>query len=977
MPSPLAVVAASFADDAFAAGLEHLLADTVGASVRRLPYGALTGPAPGLSSLPSPTSSPVLLVVLARLEDFAYAHPEERIAEATTAATTAATAGVCLPTTEDAWTVLSRPPPPSAWARGADGLVAAVAALCASVASQPPPAPCLVLLCPSPSACEEDGSYFSAALSSLRARLPAPARLVVLPPSSSHSYDPAADLALHRPYPARALALLALAAARWAYSALRPPPRKVVVLDADNTLWGGVVGEVGPRGIDVSGPYADLQGFMVALQRTGTLLCVCTKNDEAAVRAAFAHAEEEEEPVEGEDAGAGGGTRTTRRRRMPLSLTDHVVALEAGWGRKSDAIRRLAARLQLGLDAFVFVDDSAVECGEVAASLPEVAVVHLPPAAAHYPAFLRAHWAFDLCRPVSAWQGGKEDEGGLDGLLPPWTGGHGVGGDGGGGAGLSSPPPQAPLLLTDEDRARTRLYADNFARAESRGTHADFAAFLSSLGVRVTIAPLCPATVPRAAQLSMRTNQLNANKRPYTEAELEALLAAGTEPTAWTVHVADRFGSYGLVGLMVVVVGDSPPALDVRAFLLSCRVLQRGVEFEMLRHLGAVARDRGRAGGLRVRWVPSERNEPMRAFLWSLPQMRFDAAAEGAAGDEAGAGGDVFLRRALAGPRAALEEADAYLSDYVRRGLEAGDALVAAAVAGAARDAGGGGGAAAGGRGGGGVAAAQAPPPRRPCRFGLRCTRFGLDAAHLRLFSHDSLWDSERSDGRDEAGVAALGAVWRRTGTGTTGGGDGAPIITEEEAARLARAYLEMERARADRAFLGNIHGGAPRGERAAVAAATAAAQTMASSSSSAPVGGPGTVVIPLHAALSAEFDAGAVDAAAEAAANLLSGGGGGDGAKRGPEGVGPAPQAPFPSQALTAGAAATCGARGWADAAEALVLPVLRARLGEDAVVAEGAAGLGAEAARASWRREARRVVVERLGGGGAGRDSGTMPSV
>jgi FkbH-like protein len=141
--------------------------------------------------------------------------------------------------------------------------------------------------------------------------------------------------------------------------------RKCVVLDLDNTLWGGVIGEDGLAGIALGeGPageaYADFQEYLLALKARGIILAVCSKNDEAAAR----------EPFE-------------KHPGMRIRLDD-VAAFVANWEPKPDNLRRIARQLDLGLDALVFVDDNPVECEAVRRFVPEVDVVALPPDPADY-----------------------------------------------------------------------------------------------------------------------------------------------------------------------------------------------------------------------------------------------------------------------------------------------------------------------------------------------------------------------------------------------------------------------------------------------------------------------------------------------------------------------------------------------------------------------------------------------------------------
>jgi FkbH-like protein len=148
--------------------------------------------------------------------------------------------------------------------------------------------------------------------------------------------------------------------------------KKVLVLDLDNTLWGGVLGDDGPAGIQLGGAYpgncyADLQRAAAALRRQGVLLALCSKNDPALV----------DEVLESHP-------------EIVLRAED-LVARAVNWGRKDHNIRQIAESLNLGLDSIVFVDDSRFECELVRSELPEVEVVHLDgDPADHLPALLEA-----------------------------------------------------------------------------------------------------------------------------------------------------------------------------------------------------------------------------------------------------------------------------------------------------------------------------------------------------------------------------------------------------------------------------------------------------------------------------------------------------------------------------------------------------------------------------------------------------------
>jgi FkbH-like protein len=154
-------------------------------------------------------------------------------------------------------------------------------------------------------------------------------------------------------------------------ASLRRPPKKVLVLDLDNTLWGGVVADDGLEGIELGDTsprgeaFKAFQKYILSLKQRGVLLAVCSKNDHAKAAEVF-----EKHP------------------EMSLRLED-MVAFKANWEPKSDNIRQMAAELNLGLDSFVFVDDNPAEIEIVRQFAPEVTTILLGPDASTYVAQLQ------------------------------------------------------------------------------------------------------------------------------------------------------------------------------------------------------------------------------------------------------------------------------------------------------------------------------------------------------------------------------------------------------------------------------------------------------------------------------------------------------------------------------------------------------------------------------------------------------------
>lgn len=186
-------------------------------------------------------------------------------------------------------------------------------------------------------------------------------------------YDIRGERLGHVPYTPKFFAALATLLAR-RIDAMRRSPYKVIVLDCDNTLWRGVVGEDGPSGVQMTPAFRALQEFFVAQHDSGMLLTICSKNNEEDVEELF-----------------------RLRSDMPLRR-DHIVTWRVNWDPKSANIRSLAAELDLGLDSFVFIDDNPKECAEVQEQCPEVLTLLLPEPDEEIPPFLEHVWAFDHWR---------------------------------------------------------------------------------------------------------------------------------------------------------------------------------------------------------------------------------------------------------------------------------------------------------------------------------------------------------------------------------------------------------------------------------------------------------------------------------------------------------------------------------------------------------------------------------------------------
>lgn len=284
--------------------------------------------------------------------------------------------------------------------------------------------------------------------------------------------------------------------------------KKCLILDLDNTLWGGVIGDDGVEGIqlDSSGigrAYTDVQKWALELKSRGIILCICSKNSEHLAKEPFdSHPD------------------------MVLKLKDISVFL-ANWENKADNIKYIQQVLNIGFDSMVFVDDNPFERNLIREHLPQVTVPELPSDPADYIYFLRNSNLFE-------------------------TTSH-----------------------SSEDASRTQRYQEEARRISSQRTFNSIDGYLESLDMIANSGPIDDFSIPRAAQLSQRSNQFNLRTVRYSEEEVRSI-ASSRDYLTLQVSLKDKFGDYGLISVLIGVIRKKTLFIDT--WIMSCRVLKRGVE---------------------------------------------------------------------------------------------------------------------------------------------------------------------------------------------------------------------------------------------------------------------------------------------------------------------------------------------------------------------------------------------------------------
>jgi FkbH-like protein len=304
--------------------------------------------------------------------------------------------------------------------------------------------------------------------------------------------------------------------------------KKAVVLDLDNTLWGGVVGDDGIEGIvlgqgNAAGEaYIDFQKYLHRLSRRGIILAVCSKNDAAIAEDVF------------------------KSHPDMLLKREHIASFVANWDDKASNMRRIASELNIGLDSLVFVDDNQAEREIIRRELPMVSVPELPGDVAHYAAYLSAAGYFEAAS------------------------------------------------FSKEDVERADLYRTNSLRQQEFSQTTDLDGFLKSLQMRLEVGPVSKMNIGRVTQLTNKTNQFNLRTVKYTEAEVDRLMR-DRRALALQFRLKDKFGDNGIIAVLFARPDERWPAdtLFIDTWLMSCRVLSRGVEAASLQALSQYAEELG------------------------------------------------------------------------------------------------------------------------------------------------------------------------------------------------------------------------------------------------------------------------------------------------------------------------------------------------------------------------------------------------
>ena len=333
--------------------------------------------------------------------------------------------------------------------------------------------------------------------------------------------------------------------------------RKCLILDLDNTIWGGVSGDDGPEniqlghGLGIGKVFSELQLWIKKLKDRGVILAVCSKNTESVAK----------EPFE-------------THPDMILRLDDIAVFM-ANWENKVDNIRQIQSILNIGFDSMVFLDDNPFEREIVRQGIPGITVPELPDNPEDYLEFLYNENLFET------------------------------------------------VSYSETDNDRTRQYQNEAMRVEQKKTFTNESDYLKSLGMVSLVEGFTKFNIPRVAQLSQRSNQFNLRTVRYTDGDIQKL-ADDHGYICFAFHLEDKFGDNGLVCVIILRIEDSE-TLFVDTWLMSCRVLKRGMEVFTLNTVVSYAREHG-FRKLIGEYVPTRKNAMVADHYTSMGFTRIDGS---------------------------------------------------------------------------------------------------------------------------------------------------------------------------------------------------------------------------------------------------------------------------------------------------------------------------------------------------------------
>ena len=322
--------------------------------------------------------------------------------------------------------------------------------------------------------------------------------------------------------------------------------RKCIVLDLDNTLWGGIIGEDGFDRIDLSlkppgMAFMEFQRVLLALYQRGVILAINSRNNE-------------DEAL-----------RAIRDHPFMVLREEHFATMKINWSDKISNMKEISQELNIGLDSIVYFDDDPINRELMSKAIPQIKTIDLPDDPSLYASTLMQINDFNT------------------------------------------------LVMTNEDRNRGEMYREEHKRTELKRSSSNLEDFLKQLEIRVTMKKANNFTIPRIAQLTLKTNQFNLTTRRYQEEDVETLAQDYTKLIG-CAQTQDKFGDNGITGVYIVNKNHVDKEWFIDTFLLSCRVMGRGIEDAMMGYILSKAKEEG-VIKVKAEFIPTKKNKPCEQLL--------------------------------------------------------------------------------------------------------------------------------------------------------------------------------------------------------------------------------------------------------------------------------------------------------------------------------------------------------------------------
>ena len=314
---------------------------------------------------------------------------------------------------------------------------------------------------------------------------------------------------------------------------------RLIIIDLDNTIWGGVLGEDGLTNLSVDGDYPGnafnaFQRDLISLRENGIALAVASKNDLDLVQEAF-----------------------NKLENMPLKF-EMFSSISVGWESKVDGIKKIAKELNLGFESILFIDDNPAEISIVKEFLPSINLLQLPNDPSMYVSSLRN---FPLLKSV---------------------------------------------LLTNEDKKRISFYKE--LKEMKLNKNKNITDYLKSLNIELTFSDLTESNLNRSFQLCQKTNQFNTTSIRYSAEDLKVKSKNGLDIIV--IGHKSKGTSFENMGLMIFEKDSLNTIIKLKLFLLSCRILGRGIEDFCLNWASNYFLKKG-FSTFHVEYIISLRNKPV------------------------------------------------------------------------------------------------------------------------------------------------------------------------------------------------------------------------------------------------------------------------------------------------------------------------------------------------------------------------------